>query len=225
MPECLVFVLSRHVNNTHRLPLLAYYCSCFSGFILLLRCFNRLPRCQLRFLIGITGFLSLSSPPSFPLFLLFHFQRVFMRRFRSARLPLALSAARQPPLSLRASSAAAPLFARPSSTSASLSSSSSPTSSFRPLPYNRRSPSLLSLSHTSKRHCSYRRMCGSRRAEELSGSTNVTHGREILPTNVKPVHYDLTLEPDFEKFTYDGTVVIEYAALTLAIYSAGAGVG
>lgn len=69
-------------------------------------------------------------------------------------------------------------------------------------------------------------MCGSRRAEELSGSTNVTHGREVLPTNVKPVHYDLTLDPDFEKFTYDGTVVIEYVALTLAIYSAGgAGVG
>ena len=222
MPECLVYVLSRHVNNTHRLPLLAYYCSCFSGFILLLRCFNRLPRCQLRFLVDITGFLSLSSPPSFPLFLLFHFQRAFMRRFRSARLPLVLSAARQPPLSLRASAATAPLFARPSSTSASSSSSS--TSSLRPLPYNRRSPSLLPLSHTSKRHCSYRRMCGSR-AEELSGSTNVTHGREILPTNVKPVHYDLTLEPDFEKFTYDGTVVIEYAALTLAIYSTGAGVG
>ena len=218
-----VYVLSRHVNNTHRLPLLAYYCSCFSGFILHLLCFNRLPLGQLRFLIDISGFLSLPSFSSLPLFLLFHFQRAFMRRFRSARLPLVLSAARQPPLSLRASAATAPLFARPSSTSASSSSSS--TSSLRPLPYNRRSPSLLSLSHTSKRHCSYRRMCGSRRAEELSGSTNVTHGREILPTNVKPVHYDLTLEPDFEKFTYDGTVVIEYAALTLAIYSTGAGVG
>lgn len=24
------------------------------------------------------------------------------------------------------------------------------------------------------------------------------------------MHYDLTLEPNFEKFTYDGTVVIEY---------------
>lgn len=52
-------------------------------------------------------------------------------------------------------------------------------------------------------------MCGSRRGE-ASGSTNV-QGREVLPTNVKPVHYDLTLEPNFEKFTYDGTVVIEYA--------------
>lgn len=55
-------------------------------------------------------------------------------------------------------------------------------------------------------------MCGSRRGE-ASGSTNV-HGRQVLPTNVKPVHYDLTLEPNFEKFTYDGTVVIEYALRT-----------
>ena len=52
-------------------------------------------------------------------------------------------------------------------------------------------------------------MCRSRRADVLSGSTNITHGREVLPTNVKPLHYDLTLEPDFEKFTYEGVVVIE----------------
>ncbi|KAL5359082.1 peptidase family M1-domain-containing protein [Aspergillus floccosus] len=51
-------------------------------------------------------------------------------------------------------------------------------------------------------------MCGSRRGE-ASGSTNVPHGREVLPTNVKPVHYDLTLEPNFESFTYNGTVVID----------------
>ena len=51
-------------------------------------------------------------------------------------------------------------------------------------------------------------MCHSRRGE-ASGSTNV-QGREVLPTNVKPVHYDLTLEPNFEKFTYEGTVSIEY---------------
>ncbi|GES62400.1 aminopeptidase 2 [Aspergillus terreus] len=50
-------------------------------------------------------------------------------------------------------------------------------------------------------------MCGSRRGE-TSGSTNV-HGREVLPTNVKPVHYDLTLEPNFDSFTYNGTVVID----------------
>ncbi|KAJ5701755.1 hypothetical protein N7488_009303 [Penicillium malachiteum] len=50
-------------------------------------------------------------------------------------------------------------------------------------------------------------MCHARR-DEVSGSTNV-QGREVLPTNVKPVHYDLTLEPNFEKFTYDGSVVID----------------
>lgn len=55
-------------------------------------------------------------------------------------------------------------------------------------------------------------MCSSRRAEVPSGSTNVTHGREVLPTNVKPLHYDLTLEPNFEAFTYDGSVLIEYAS-------------
>ncbi|MCJ1435974.1 Aminopeptidase 2 mitochondrial [Xylographa pallens] len=37
----------------------------------------------------------------------------------------------------------------------------------------------------------------------------VTKAREVLPTNVKPLHYDLTLEPDFEKFTFEGKVVID----------------
>ncbi|KAI2792428.1 Aminopeptidase 2 [Penicillium oxalicum] len=50
-------------------------------------------------------------------------------------------------------------------------------------------------------------MCSSRR-DEPSGSTNV-HGREVLPTNVKPVHYDLTLEPDFKTFKFSGTVTID----------------
>ena len=60
------------------------------------------------------------------------------------------------------------------------------------------------------RYCSHQRnMC---RAHEglASGSLDITKGREVLPTNVKPVHYDLTLEPNFETFTYEGTVVIEY---------------
>ncbi|KAJ5895099.1 hypothetical protein N7495_006790 [Penicillium taxi] len=84
----------------------------------------------------------------------------------------------------------------------SISARSSPT----PRSIARLSPRSL-LHQNSKRYCSYRRMCHARR-EELSGSTNV-QGREVLPTNVKPVHYDLTLEPNFEKFTYDGTVVID----------------
>ncbi|KAK9354746.1 peptidase family M1-domain-containing protein [Lipomyces doorenjongii] len=41
-----------------------------------------------------------------------------------------------------------------------------------------------------------------------SGGFEGTGAREILPQNVKPLHYDLTLEPDFEKFTFEGTVSI-----------------
>jgi len=52
-------------------------------------------------------------------------------------------------------------------------------------------------------------MCRSRLADAPSGVTNV-QGREVLPTNVKPLHYDLTLEPNFDNFTYEGTVIIEY---------------
>ncbi|KAI9704105.1 MAG: Aminopeptidase 2 mitochondrial [Candelina mexicana] len=42
---------------------------------------------------------------------------------------------------------------------------------------------------------------------------DVSKGREVLPTNVKPLHYDLTLEPNFEKFTYEGRVVIDLDVL------------
>lgn len=48
---------------------------------------------------------------------------------------------------------------------------------------------------------------------------DVSKGREVLPTNVKPVHYDLTLEPDFDKFTYTGTVTIEYALPLIATHA------
>ena len=43
--------------------------------------------------------------------------------------------------------------------------------------------------------------------DALGSST--THGREILPANVVPKHYDLTLEPDFKTFTYAGHVIID----------------
>ena len=52
-------------------------------------------------------------------------------------------------------------------------------------------------------------MC-KRNVETPGGSMEVEAHREVLPKNVKPIHYDLTLEPDFEKFTYEGEVVIEY---------------
>ena len=38
---------------------------------------------------------------------------------------------------------------------------------------------------------------------------DISKGREVLPTNVRPVHYELTLEPNFTDFTYNGTVAIE----------------
>lgn len=45
---------------------------------------------------------------------------------------------------------------------------------------------------------------------EAHGSIDVTQGREVLPKNVKPLHYHVTMEPDLEKLTYEGKVVIEW---------------
>ncbi|KAK9478829.1 peptidase family M1-domain-containing protein [Lipomyces japonicus] len=42
----------------------------------------------------------------------------------------------------------------------------------------------------------------------VAGGASSSGEREILPQNVKPLNYNLTLEPDFEKFTFDGTVDI-----------------
>ncbi|PHH81294.1 hypothetical protein CDD82_1093 [Ophiocordyceps australis] len=41
------------------------------------------------------------------------------------------------------------------------------------------------------------------------GASTFSGGRELLPANVIPKHYHVTLEPDLEKFTFDGTVVID----------------
>ncbi|TVY88309.1 Aminopeptidase 2, mitochondrial, partial [Lachnellula willkommii] len=65
---------------------------------------------------------------------------------------------------------------------------------------------------TSVRHCSYRRnnMCklhGEGGAE--AGGVDVSKGRELLPTNVVPKHYDVTLEPDFKKLTYEGKITVD----------------
>jgi aminopeptidase 2 len=53
-------------------------------------------------------------------------------------------------------------------------------------------------------------MCKVHGERDVAGSgMDVTKGREILPANVIPKHYDLTLEPDFKKLTYEGTVIID----------------
>ncbi|KAH8591884.1 aminopeptidase 2, partial [Bisporella sp. PMI_857] len=77
-------------------------------------------------------------------------------------------------------------------------------------------PTLFSsLTPRSIRHCSCRRhtgnMCsGQQVGDGLDGAAiDVTKGREILPGNVIPTHYDVTLEPAFDTFKYKGTVVID----------------
>ncbi|KAL2136022.1 hypothetical protein VTI74DRAFT_5758 [Chaetomium olivicolor] len=66
------------------------------------------------------------------------------------------------------------------------------------------------LSSAPVRYCSYRRhnMCRTHAAAEMAGGVNV-QGRELLPTNVIPRHYHVTLEPNFKTLTFDGTVVID----------------
>lgn len=55
-------------------------------------------------------------------------------------------------------------------------------------------------------------MCKLHAAEAEGSAMAASHGREVLPTNVKPLHYDLTLEPNLETFEYTGKVSIEYVA-------------
>lgn len=61
-------------------------------------------------------------------------------------------------------------------------------------------------------------MC--RRDADVTGANlDIAKGREVLPKNVKPVHYDLTLEPNLDTFEYEGKVVIEYITSPIPIYS------
>ena len=46
-------------------------------------------------------------------------------------------------------------------------------------------------------------------AETADANMDISKGRQVLPKNVKPLHYDLTLEPNFETFKYDGEVTID----------------
>lgn len=51
-------------------------------------------------------------------------------------------------------------------------------------------------------------MCRTHAQADVASGVNIL-GRELLPTNVIPRHYHITLEPDFQKLTFDGTVVID----------------
>lgn len=57
-----------------------------------------------------------------------------------------------------------------------------------------------------RRHCSYQRNMGT---DVVESHIDVSKGREVLPKNVKPLHYRITLEPNLETFEFDGQVDIE----------------
>jgi hypothetical protein len=61
---------------------------------------------------------------------------------------------------------------------------------------------------TFARNCSCARM-RNYLSDEISGRVDITQGREVLPTNIRPTHYDLELEPDFKDFIFNGVVSIE----------------
>ncbi|CAK4016143.1 Aminopeptidase 2 [Lecanosticta acicola] len=48
-----------------------------------------------------------------------------------------------------------------------------------------------------------------READTADASVDISKGREVLPKNVRPLHYNLTLEPNFTTFKYDGTVEMD----------------
>lgn len=61
---------------------------------------------------------------------------------------------------------------------------------------------------TAIRHCSFRsNMC---RHTHAASATTLTAGKEVLPTNVKPLHYKLRFEPIFSDFTFKGEETIDF---------------
>lgn len=83
---------------------------------------------------------------------------------------------------------------------------------FKSLPLgNNSSHYLRSIAVNCKRYYHNRPITISNMCRNTTGSSSqiIPQDREVLPTNVKPLHYDLTLEPNFETFKFDGTVVID----------------
>ena len=48
-------------------------------------------------------------------------------------------------------------------------------------------------------------MCRAMSGADTSGSIDIAKSREVLPKNVIPKQYNLTLEPNFKDFNFDGT--------------------
>lgn len=93
-----------------------------------------------------------------------------------------------------------------SSSASSLPHSSSSSSSPRIARLSNRPPLHLPRRlAASARFCSA--MCRSRAG--LEGSSVAVQSRELLPANVVPRHYHLTVDTDFDKLTYKGIVVID----------------
>lgn len=57
------------------------------------------------------------------------------------------------------------------------------------------------------------RSCMMAKAHAEAAGSSAQSARDLLPTNVVPRHYHVTLEPDLEKFTFDGTVVVDLDAV------------
>ncbi|KAF8461376.1 peptidase family M1-domain-containing protein [Kalaharituber pfeilii] len=96
------------------------------------------------------------------------------------------------------------------------SAGASTQSSLNPTALNKRNISLQNTADRLSpkefvRYCSHRRMCLQHGIDtETPGSVvDITAGREILPADVSPTNYKLTLEPNFDTFTFEGTVVID----------------
>lgn len=129
------------------------------------------------------------------------------RRFLTVGTP-ALNSARQPLISYNK----VPIFRRlPNPAPRNFHSQSR----YRPVSLHTSCQAAVFSQRQSIRFCSYKNIMCRAKDDLAAASVDVSKGREVLPTNVKPVHYSLTLEPDFEEFTYEGEVVIEYVKPTI----------